>query len=207
MRRAVLAEHAALVDQLEPGILAQITGDVDAFFELTDPVDYDLDATASLGARARRDGVDPAGVVYDTMLEDGGHRLIYLPLFNFARGNIDDVSDMLAAPNVLLGLSDAGAHCGAICDASNTTSSLAVWCRDRDAADRIPLERMVHLNTRRNAAHVGWLDRGVVAPGYLADLNVIDLDTLELPPSPGGPRPPRRRTPAGPGRRRAISSR
>lgn len=201
VRRAVLDEHAALVSRLDDGILAQITGDVDTFFELSDPVDYELDVSRSLGARARAAGLDPAELVYDTMVGDGGRRLIYLPLFNFAHGNVDVVGEMLASPNILLGLSDAGAHCGAICDGSNPTSSLALWSRDREGDGRVPLERMVHLNTQRNAAHVGWMDRGVVAPGYLADLNVIDLDAL-------GCRPPRvvHDLPAG-GRRLVQGSR
>ena len=80
----------------------------------------------------------------------------------------------------MYGLSDAGAHCGTICDASTTTSYLTVWGRDR--ADRLPVEQIVHQLTQRTAAHIGWLDRGVVAPGYLADLNVIDFDALSCSP-------------------------
>ena len=89
---------------------------------------------------------------------------------------------MITAPNTLFGLSDAGAHCGAICDASMTTSSLTVWVRDRRGGERIPVERIVHGHTQRNARHMGWFDRGVVAPGYLADLNVIDLDARACHP-------------------------
>ena len=89
---------------------------------------------------------------------------------------------MIAAPNTLFGLSDAGAHCGAICDASVTTSSLTVWARDRNGPDRMPVEQVVYGHTLRNARHVGWADRGVVAPGYLADLNVIDLEALACHP-------------------------
>ena len=121
-------------------------------------------------------------MVYDLLLERGGNQLLYLPLFNFAHGNYDDIGEMIAAPNTLFGLSDAGAHCGAICDASVTTSSLTVWARDRTGPDRMPVERVVYGHTLRNARHVGWADRGVVAPGYLADLNVIDLDALACHP-------------------------
>ena len=89
---------------------------------------------------------------------------------------------MITSPNTLFGLSDAGAHCGAICDASMTTSSMTVWSRDRTRGDKVPIEQIVYGHTLRNARHMGWLDRGVLAPGQLADLNVIDLDALACRP-------------------------
>ena len=172
-------------------------------FRLTDPVDYELDADWCVGGRGtRRRAADPAEVVYDLLLERDGNQLLYMPLFNFAHGNFDDVHEMITAPNSLFGLSDAGAHCGAICDASMTTTSLAVWCRDRRRGERIPLEQMVHHHTQRTAAHVGWLDRGVVAPGYLADLNVIDLSALACHPPHHRARPARRRSSPDADRRR-----
>jgi N-acyl-D-amino-acid deacylase len=181
-RRRILDEHAGFAPQLPEGILRTLTTQFDAMFRLTDPVDYELDADWSLAAEAARTGRDPAGVVYDALLEDDGQRLLYVPLFNFAHGNFDDIHDMITTPFALFGLSDAGAHCGAICDASFTTSSLVVWGRDRKRGPRLPLEQLVHAQTQRTAEHVGWLDRGVLAPGYLADLNVIDFDELACPP-------------------------
>lgn len=178
----ILAEHAAMAPTLEPGILQQIMCGFDVIFRLTDPVDYELDADWSIAAEARAAGRTPEDLVYDLLLERDGTQLLYLPLFNFAHGNFDDLYEMVTAPNTLFGLSDAGAHCGAICDASMTTSSLTVWSRDRRRGDRIPIERIVHGHTQRNAQHMGWFDRGVLAPGYLADLNVIDLDTLACHP-------------------------
>jgi N-acyl-D-amino-acid deacylase len=82
----------------------------------------------------------------------------------------------------MFGLSDAGAHCGQICDGSMTTSFLTLWGRDRQGRDGLPIDSGVHQISRRPAAHFGWMDRGVVAPGLLADLNVIDLDHLECAP-------------------------
>ncbi len=99
-------------------------------------------------------------------------------MFNFAHGNFDDIHEMITSEFSLFGLSDAGAHCGAICDASMPTSSIALWARDRTGGDRVPLERIVHEQTQRTATHVGWLDRGVLAPGFVGDANVIDLDAL-----------------------------
>lgn len=181
-KRRILAEHAELAATLEPGIIQQIMCGFDVIFRLTDPVDYELDSDWCVAAEARAQGREPADLIYDLLLERDGTQLLYLPLFNFAHGSFDDIHEMITAPNTLFGLSDAGAHCGAICDASMTTSSLAVWSRDRRRGERIPVERIVHGHTQRNAQHMGWMDRGVIAPGYLADLNVIDLDQLACHP-------------------------
>src|SRR5207249_1507305 len=120
--------------------------------------------------------------------------------FNFANGSLDEVLEMITAPEALFGLSDAGAHCGAICDASMTTSFVTVWGRDRGEGG-MPIEQVVHHITQRTAEHVGWLDRGVIAPGYAGDLNVIELAAL-------GCEPPRivRDLPAG-GRRLVQAAR
>ncbi len=182
LRRRILAEHAQLAATLPEGLLRTLSTQWDVMFRLTDPVDYELDTDWSLGAEAARTGTDAAGLVYDTLLEDGGTRLLYVPLFNFAHGNFDDIHEMISTPFAMFGLSDAGAHCGAICDASFTTSSLVVWGRDRKRGPRIPVEWLVHAQTQRTAAHVGWLDRGVLAPGYVADVNLIDFDALACPP-------------------------
>jgi N-acyl-D-amino-acid deacylase len=181
-RARILAEHAQQAASLPEGILRRIVAATDVMFELSDPVDYQLDSSRSVAALARQRGDDPTAAVYDALLRDEGRQLLYLPLFNFSHGDLDDVHEMITSPNSLFGLSDAGAHCGAICDASMTTSYLSVWARDRAGADGVPLEAVVHQITRRTAEHVGWLDRGLVAPGYVADLNVIDLDVLGCRP-------------------------
>jgi N-acyl-D-aspartate/D-glutamate deacylase len=181
-RRRILAEHAQMLAGLPDGLFKQIAGGWDVMFPLTDPVDYELDADWSFGARARAAGADAAELVYDALLDHDGAQLLYLPLFNFAHGTFDDIFEMISTPFSLFGLSDAGAHCGAICDASMTTSSLVVWSRDRKRGERLPIEDVVHQQTQRTAQHVGWLDRGVLAPGYLADVNVIDFDALGCRP-------------------------
>jgi N-acyl-D-aspartate/D-glutamate deacylase len=105
-----------------------------------------------------------------------------MPLINYARGDLADVYGMMTGRHVLYGLSDGGAHCNTICDASFPTSTLALWSRGDKAGRQIPLEQLVHGYTQRNACHVGWFDRGVIAPGYLADINLIDLEKLTLRP-------------------------
>ncbi len=178
-RAAILAEHAGL--QLSEFSLVIARG-FSRMFRLTDPIDYEPGVEASLLAEAQRADKDPAEHAYDVMLEDDGRALIYMPLINYARGDLADVYGMMTGRHVLYGLSDGGAHCNTICDASFPTSTLALWSRGDKAGRRIPLEQLVHGYTQRNARHVGWFDRGVIAPGYLADINLIDLDRLTLRP-------------------------
>jgi N-acyl-D-amino-acid deacylase len=181
-RRRIIEGHAFLTSGDDAFAGYAFFGRFDDMYVLEDPANYNLDSSQSLGATARRLGVDPREYAYDVQLQRDGRQLIYTPLFNFAHGNLDDIHEMITSPVAMFGLSDAGAHCGQICDGSMTTSYLTLWGRDRRDQDGIPIESVVHQITRRPAAHFGWLDRGVVAPGLLADLNVIDLDNLECAP-------------------------
>jgi N-acyl-D-aspartate/D-glutamate deacylase len=182
-RSRVLAEHAALWADPAARVPRQIVGGFDVMHQLADPVDYLLRGE-SVGHRARALGMEPAALAYDLMLADDGHQLIYLPALNYSYENLDDVREMIASPVTMYGLSDAGAHCGAICDASTTTSYLSVWGRDCDLTQRIPIETIVRELTSSTARHAGWSDRGTLQTGQLADINVIDLARL-------GCRPPR----------------
>jgi N-acyl-D-aspartate/D-glutamate deacylase len=181
-RRRILEGHTDLTTGLGafPGLA--FFGRLDDMYVLDDPVDYDLDPTQSIGATARRAGGDPREFAYDAQLERDGHQLIYTPVFNFVDDNLNAVREMITSPAAMFGLSDAGAHCGQICDGSMPTSYLSLWARDRAGKDGLALESVVHQLTRRPAAHVGWLDRGVLASGYLADINVIDLAALGCGP-------------------------
>jgi N-acyl-D-aspartate/D-glutamate deacylase len=178
LREKILKSHAALTSGEGAFAGYAFYGRFDEMFVLDEPVNYDLDPGRSLGATARRLGVDPREYAYDVQLQGDGRQLIYTPLFNFVDGNLDAVHEMITSPVAMFGLSDGGAHCGAICDASMTTSYITLWARDRVDDSRIPLESVVRQLTRRPAEHFGWLDRGLVAPGHLADLNVIDVADL-----------------------------
>ena len=112
------------------------------------------------------------------MLEDDGHKKFYFPLYNFTENNLDVVREMLTHPATLLGLGDAGAHCGYICDASYPTYLLSHWARDRTRGEKLPLEFLVHAQTQRNARGVGLTDRGALTPGMKADINLIDFANL-----------------------------
>ncbi len=113
------------------------------------------------------------------LLEDGGTAMLYMPAGNFVSGNLDAVGEMISHPASVAGLSDGGAHVGTICDVSFPTTMLQWWGRDRPYG-RIPIETLVSKQTMLTAQTVGLLDRGVVAPGYRADLNLIDFDALRL---------------------------
>ena len=178
LREQILRSHADLTSGADAFEGHTFFGRFDEMFVLDEPVNYDLDPTQSLGATARRLGVDARELAYDVQLQREGRQLIYTPLFNFVHGNLDAVREMVTSSQAMFGLSDGGAHCGAICDASMTTSFMTLWARDRADDTAIPLESVVHQLTRRPASHFGWLDRGLVAPGLLADLNVIDFSDL-----------------------------
>jgi N-acyl-D-aspartate/D-glutamate deacylase len=179
VRAGILAEHGA---QHRTGFAEQLAHGFSRMFRLSDPVDYEPSADASLAAEAARAGKPAAEHAYDVLLEDGGRRLIYMPLINYAHGDLAATHGMMTADHTLFGLSDGGAHCGVICDGSFPTTTIALWSRGDKGGRTVPLEALVHGYTQRNARHVGWLDRGVLAPGYRADVNVIDLDALNLGP-------------------------
>jgi N-acyl-D-amino-acid deacylase len=181
-RSRIIEEHRALVGRLpDTGFGRQLMGGFDLMFRLDDPVDYDIRPEASMAAYAQGAGVDVLEqCVYDTPLEQGGHQLLYSPLFNFVGGNLAAVREMIQADRSLFGLSDGGAHCGAICDASFTTSYLTLWAWDR--SDRLPIEEVVPRISRDTARHVGWHDRGTLVPGMLADINVLDFAALGCAP-------------------------
>jgi len=151
-------------------------------FLLGNPPDYEQPRENSLSARAAREGKRPQELAYDAMLEDEGRGMLYVPGTNYARGNLDAVHDMLTDPSAVPGLSDGGAHCGIICDASFPTFLLTHWTRDRKRGEKLSIPFVVEAQARRTAELVGLLDRGVLARGYKADINVIDYDGLHLHP-------------------------
>ncbi len=149
-------------------------------YRLGEPANYEPAPEDSFAARAEREGTTPQELVYDAMLEKEGRAVIYHPLFNYLPGNLDYVKEMLEHPHTTFGLGDGGAHCGVLCDASFPTTLIQHWGRDRTRGERIPLERLVSMQTRETAELVGLNDRGLLRPGYKADVNVIDFERLCL---------------------------
>jgi len=144
-----------------------------------DAVDYEPPAENSVAARAAREGRSPEETCYDMLLEDDGRRTFLIALGNYNNFNLDFLEGALAHPGVVCGLGDGGAHYGFICDASYTTHAMTHWTRDRDHG-RFSVEQMVNLLARRTAEAIGLTDRGLIAPGHRADLNLIDYDRLKL---------------------------
>jgi N-acyl-D-aspartate/D-glutamate deacylase len=149
-------------------------------YPLGDPPDYEPSAERSAAATAAREGRRPEEVVYDWMLEREGRQFLFAPLANYVDANFEALREMMLHPRTVLGLSDGGAHCGLICDASMPTYLLTHWARDRSRGERIPLEQVVRLQTGNTASVYGLTDRGTLEPGKKADVNLIDFDALRL---------------------------
>jgi N-acyl-D-aspartate/D-glutamate deacylase len=152
----------------------------DKMFLMGERPDYEPTPDQTVAAIAERTGQAPEVVALDQMLSHGGRGMLYLPFLNYAHGNLDPAYEMLQSPYVVPGLSDGGAHVGMICDGSFPTTNIVHWTRDRTRGPKIPLAEMVKAQCRDTAETVGLYDRGLIAAGYRADLNVIDYDRLTL---------------------------
>lgn len=148
-------------------------------FAFGDPPDYAPPAENRLDARAERSGTSVLELAYDVLLEADGHAMLYFPAANYAQGNLDAVLELLCHRDTIVGLGDGGAHVARTCDASIPTHVLAYWTRDR-GGDRLPLGGAVRLITYDTAQALGLGDRGLLAPGMVGDLNLIDYDRLGL---------------------------
>jgi N-acyl-D-aspartate/D-glutamate deacylase len=178
--RAQILENPPVLPEGLPGPAYLLVDGFHMMFPLGDPPDYEPGPEKSIAAIAERDGRTPQDVAYDVMLENNGRGIIYLPLLGYANGDLDAIRAMMLHPASVFSLSDGGAHCGLICDASVPTFLLTHWVRDRVRGERIPLEQIVESQTRRTARFYGMQDRGVLEPGMKADLNVIDFDALHI---------------------------
>jgi N-acyl-D-aspartate/D-glutamate deacylase len=177
VRAAILSENATATD--DPLFFRP---NYDKMYLLGNPPDYEQPPENTLGARARREGKQPEELAYDAMLTDDGRGMLYVPFLNYADGNLDATREMLRDPRSVPGLSDGGAHCGIICDASFPTYLLTHWTRDRSRGEKLSIPFVVAVQSRKTALSVGLYDRGLIAAGYKADVNVIDYDKLHLHP-------------------------
>jgi N-acyl-D-aspartate/D-glutamate deacylase len=177
VRAAILSESATATD--DPLFFRP---NYDKMYLLGNPPDYEQPPENALGPQARRQGRQPEELAYDAMLSDQGRGMLYVPFLNYADGNLDATREMLRDPRSVPGLSDGGAHCGIICDASFPTYLLTHWTRDRTRGEKLSIPFVVAAQSRKTALSVGLTDRGLLAPGYKADINVIDYDRLHLHP-------------------------
>ncbi|WP_419922815.1 N-acyl-D-amino-acid deacylase family protein [Candidatus Poriferisodalis sp.] len=148
--------------------------------ELGKVPDYEPDPRDTVAARAAELGVSGWQLALDLLSEGDGGGLLLFPFENYTGGSLDVIREMLADQHTICGIGDAGAHVGTICDASYPTYLLTHWARDRTRGEGLPLEFLVHKQTRGNALAYGLADRGLLAPGFRADINIVDFDALGL---------------------------
>ena len=183
-RAAILADpafRARLID--EPGgTPAQIKRlrDWPRIFPLGDPPQYEPEPDQSLAAQARRLGITPAALAYDLIMARKGRTILYHPMTNYTGGDMAPVHEMLRHQHTVIGLGDGGAHVGIMCDATDMAHALTHWTRDRVRGGRLPLADIVRRLTLANAQEMGLRDRGAIAVGMKADINVVDYDRLQL---------------------------
>ena len=172
LKRTIVAEYAETQQRMFDSL--------DRLFVLGDPPDYEpdpADSVEAMAARAQRPALD---LFYDLLIEDEGRAFLYMPVFNYADGNLDAVGEMLQHPFTIPGLGDGGAHVGTICDGSFPTTMIAHWGRDRRRGARFEMPWLVKRQARDTAHAVGLDDRGLLLPGYKADVNVIDPERLGM---------------------------
>jgi N-acyl-D-aspartate/D-glutamate deacylase len=182
VRDAILAEvdDTAGLTVAEVRMIGTIMANVDNLFQFGEDVDYEPGPDRAVAAISKQREEDPLRTIYELCCDNDGAGFLLLPMFNYADGDHSVLHEMLLARHTIVGLGDGGAHCRMICDASQPTSVLTHWVRDRQRGPRLNLPLAVKRLTSEPAAFLGLRDRGAVQVGLRADLNVIDLDGLAL---------------------------
>ncbi|NKZ11219.1 amidohydrolase family protein [Mycolicibacterium septicum DSM 44393] len=182
VRAAILAEEDLPIDpnKLFDGMFMLAQNVSNRLYHIGEPPDYEPTDERTVAAIAKQRGLDPLAAMYDLMLEANAGAMLMYPMFNYSDGNHEAIREMLTHPAGVLGLSDGGAHCSMICDASYPTFLLTHWARDRHRGEKLPLEYVIRKQSHDTAQLYGMSDRGVISVGKKADVNVIDLDALTL---------------------------
>ena len=175
-KEKLLSDNAVSINPL----VDEIVNAYSKMFKLGEPANYEPDPEMSFESLANSSNMTAQEIAYDAMLEKDGRALIYHPLFNYQTGDLSLVEKMLKHPYTISGLGDAGAHCGAISDASFPTTLVQHWSRDRSRGSKLPLETVIKMQTSETANLLGIKDRGVLEIGYKADINIIDYEGLTL---------------------------
>jgi N-acyl-D-aspartate/D-glutamate deacylase len=162
-----------------PPLTAELAGRWNKIFILNDPPDYEPPASNSIAAIAEREGRTPDEVAYDYIVSRPD-RFLFYPTVGYVEDDFEPIRQMMLDKYTVMGLADGGAHCSSIVDSSSPTYMLTHWARDRDRGPRLSLEQVVHLQTQQTASFAGFNDRGVLKPGFKADVNIIDYGKLRL---------------------------
>ena len=166
---------------LDLGFFANfVTRSFDKMYLMDGGIDYEPEAGKSIAAIAKATGRRPQELAFDALAANDAEGMLYFPLFNYANKSLDHLHTLHTNPRTRMGLSDGGAHCGAVCDGGMPTFMLTHWARDRQRGPTIPLEHIIRRQTRETAETYGLFDRGLVIPGMKADLNIIDFDRLQF---------------------------
>ena len=175
----MIAEESVFPESDIIDFLRIVAGGWPVHFEMGPAFNYEPRQDESVMAGAIAAGVSPAEYAYDLLMQHDGTGFIYFPILNYRDGNLNFLEELQTRDDCVNSLSDGGAHCGTICDAASPTFMLQHWVRDRAGA-RITLENAIKRQCHDTARLYGLNDRGVLKPGYLADINIIDLDRLKL---------------------------
>ena len=179
VRRQILAETPSAAEIAKLAQFRQVVAkDFDKFFTMGNPPDYEPGPEKSVAAIAKREGRSCEEVAYDYIL--GEAQYLYFPVVNYVTGDHAPILEMLNDPACLLGLSDGGAHCTSIVDAGVPTFMLTHWSRDRVRGPKLPVEMLIKRQTSETADFFGLSDRGRLAPGLRADVNLIDYGRLQV---------------------------
>jgi len=172
VREAILGQARAL--------LAERAWVFDSMYRMTQPLDYEPQLSSSLGAEAKRRGVPAMDLFYDELTAGAGDTMFLMIAANYAEGDGGTVFDMIRHPASIMGLGDGGAHCLGLCDVTTPTTVMTQWVRDRSRGPKLPIEEAVKCLAADTARAFGLYDRGVLAPGMRADINLIDLPKMRM---------------------------
>jgi N-acyl-D-amino-acid deacylase len=179
VRRQILSEKPSDADVAKLAQFRQaVTKKWERFYVMSNPPDYEPGPETSVAAIAARTSRPPDEVAYDTIIEEDQY--LYFPVVNYVTGDHEPIYQMLNDPACLLGLSDGGAHCTSIVDAGVPTFMLTHWSRDRKRGPKLPVEMLIKRQTSETADFFGIADRGRLAPGLRADVNLIDYERLQV---------------------------
>ncbi len=194
---AAMAHTARMAELVKPEVRDRILADHDPnddawsvllgdpwpnTYLLGDPPNYEPEASRSIAAMARERNSSPEATAYDLLLENDGHNFLFFAVNAYPYGHLEPLREMIEYEHSIIGAADGGAHVGFICDASVPTTMLTHWVRDRSRGPKLPLEFIVHKQTRAAAQLFGLHDHGLIQPGLRANLNLIDFENLNVRP-------------------------